>query len=319
MSQPRVRTPFGPLTTAEEVIAGIDLTGQTAIVTGGASGIGLETSRALASANADVTVAVRNLAAGEQAVEDIIATTGNPNVRAALLDLADLDSIDAFVADWRAPLHILVANAGVMGLPLTRTPQGWELQFATNHLGHFALTTGLYDYLAAAGRDRGARVVAVTSAAHLLTDVVWDDIHFTDRDYNGTWGYAQSKTANVLFAVELNRRGSVDGIRANAVMPGRIATRLWQATGQDAVALSAASTETEDPAEIWKSPSQGASTSVLLAASPLVEGIGGRYFEDGNEAAPHVPGVFLGVAPYALDPESAARLWQVSIDTLAAR
>jgi NAD(P)-dependent dehydrogenase (short-subunit alcohol dehydrogenase family) len=314
-----VRTGFGPLTTAEEVIDGIDLTGQRAIVTGGASGIGLETSRAFAAANADVTVAVRNLESGEAAVADIIATTGNSNVRAVHLDLADLDSIDAFVAAWEGPLHILIDNAGVMGLPETRTSQGWELQFATNHLGHFALTTGLYDNLAEAGREQGARVVVVSSAAHLLTDIVWDDIHFHNREYNGVWGYGQSKTANVLFAVEANRRWSPQGITVNAVMPGRIPTRLWLATDQDAVALAAASTETEDPAEIWKSPSQGAATSVLVATSPLLKGIGGKYFEDCNEAAPHVPEVFLGVAAHALDPDSAARLWQVSLDTLAAR
>ncbi len=179
-SATRITTPFTATSTAAEVLAGVDLTGRRAVVTGGASGIGIETARALAGAGAEVTLAVRNLDAGKQTAEDVVATTGNTRVLVAALDLADPASVASFVDAWDGPLHILVNNAGVMASPETRTPQGWELQFATNHLGHFALATGLHGALAAAG---GARVVSVSSSAHLRSPVVFDDIHFRERPY----------------------------------------------------------------------------------------------------------------------------------------
>jgi NAD(P)-dependent dehydrogenase (short-subunit alcohol dehydrogenase family) len=177
---------------AAEVVAGIDLSGRRAIVTGGASGIGIETARALAGAGAEVTVAVRNVEAGNRTAEDIAATTGNARVRVAPLDLADRASVASFVAAWDCPLHILVNNAGVMALPEMRTPEGWEMQFATNHLGHFALATGLHRALTAAG---GTRVVSVSSGGHLISPVVFDDIHFRVRAYEPWPAYGQSKTA----------------------------------------------------------------------------------------------------------------------------
>lgn len=190
----RITTPFGATSTAAEVVAGVDLGGRRAIVTGGASGIGVETARALAGAGAEVTLAVRDLAAGTRTAEDIVASTGNKHIHVAHLDLADPASATAFAAAWEGPLHLLVNNAGVMASPLTRTPHGWELQFATNHLGHFALTTGLHRALAAAG---GARVVSVSSAGHLNSPVVFDDIHFERRPYDPWQAYGQSKTANI--------------------------------------------------------------------------------------------------------------------------
>jgi len=163
MRSNRITTPFGAESTAAEVITGIDLGGECAVVTGGAAGLGLETARALASANAEVTLAVRNVEAGHRVADDLIADTGNKHVLVASLDLADQASVAAFVAEWNGPLHILVNNAGIMATPELRTPQGWELQFATNNLGHFALATGLHGALAAAG---GARVVSVSSVGH---------------------------------------------------------------------------------------------------------------------------------------------------------
>jgi NAD(P)-dependent dehydrogenase (short-subunit alcohol dehydrogenase family) len=274
----------------------------------------METSRALAAAGAEVTLAVRNLASGERAAEDIIDTTGNKHVHVLPLDLSDQASVASFVAGWDGPLHILVNNAGVMATPETRTPEGWEMQFATNHFGHFALTAGLRPALAA----EGARVVVVSSGAHLRSPVVFDDIHFRDRPYERWSAYAQSKTANVLFAVETSNRWARDGVTANALMPGRIRTGLQRhLTADDLAQLRAGSDVSDD--EYYKTQEQGAATSVLLATSPLLEGIGGRYFEDCQEAAPHQPGTSRGVASHALDPDSAARLWQVSLDTLAAR
>ncbi|MCW2914198.1 MAG: family NAD(P)-dependent oxidoreductase [Actinomycetia bacterium] len=307
-----ITTPFAAESTAAEVVEGIDLTGRRIIVTGGASGIGIETARALAGAGAQVTLAVRNPEAGERTAEDIIASTGNKQVLVAPLDLADQASVASFVAAWDGPLHIIVNNAGVMASPEMRTPQGWEMQFATNHLGHFALATGLHRALAAAG---GARVVSVSSSAHLRSPVVFEDIHFRERAYEPWAAYGQSKTANVLFAVEATKRWANDGITVNALMPGGIRTNLQRyVTDEDLDRLRA---QAGGGAPAWKTPEQGAATSVLVATSPLLEGIGGRYFEDCNEAGLNQPGTRQGVAAYALDPEAAARLWQVSVQTLA--
>ncbi|MFG3516900.1 SDR family NAD(P)-dependent oxidoreductase [Streptomyces bobili] len=316
----RITTPFHATSTAADVIAGTDLTGRRAVVTGAASGIGVETARALAGAGAQVVLAVRDTAAGRRTAEDIKITTGSGGVTVASLDLTDPASVEAFVTAWRGPLHILVNNAGVMATPQTRTPRGWELQFATNHLGHFALTTGLHGALAAAG---GARVVSVTSSGHLFSPVVFDDVHFTERPYDPWLAYGQAKTANVLFAVEAARRWSDDGIAVNAAMPGAIQTNLMRYIGDAEMAQFAAHLQaligegTQPPELTLKTVEQGAANSVLLAASPVVDGVTGRYFEDCDEAEPHRPGTNTGVAAYALDPEAAARLWQVSEQLLA--
>ncbi len=307
-----VSTPFDAESTAAEVVTGLDLSGQRAIVTGSSSGIGIETARALAAAGAGVTLAVRDLAAGARTVDDIVATTGNKNVLVSALDLTDRASVTAFVSAWEGPLHILVNNAGVMASPETRTPEGWELQFATNHLGHFGLATGLHPALAEAGH---ARVVSVSSAGHLRSPIVFEDIHFSERAYDPWLAYGQSKTANVLFAVEASTRWAADGITVNALMPGVIHTNLQRHIDLE---WAMARAKAEGGAEVMmKTPEQGAATSVLLATSPLLDGIGGRYFEDCNEAGPNQPGTRSGVAAYALDPEAAAHLWQVSLDALA--
>ncbi|KOV73593.1 MULTISPECIES: SDR family NAD(P)-dependent oxidoreductase [unclassified Streptomyces] len=300
-------TPFGAQSTASEVVAGIDLTGRRAVVTGATGGLGRETARALTSAGAEVTVAGRTLETAAAVAQEIAAETGNSLTRAARLDLADPASVAGFVADWRGPLHILVNNAGIMATPELRTPAGRELQFATNHLGHFLLTTGLHDALAAA---RDARVVVVSSVGHVNGPVRFDDPDFTKEPYDPWLAYAQSKTANVLFAVEAAKRWAADGIAVNALNPGRI----WE-TGlgrhMDAPPASFDPAGTSGVSE--KNIAQGAATSVLLAASPLVDGVTGRYFEDCQEAAPHTPGVRRGVAAHAIDPDSARKLWDLSI------
>jgi NAD(P)-dependent dehydrogenase (short-subunit alcohol dehydrogenase family) len=303
----RITTPFTAESTAAEVAAGVDLTGKRAVVTGGASGIGVETARALAAAGADVTIAVRNAEAGRRTAAEIEAATGRP-VHVGSLDLADQASAAAFAANWDGPLHMLVNNAGVMATPETRTPEGWELQFATNHLGHFTLTTGLHRALAA----EGARVVVVASSAHLMSPVVFEDIHYQGRPYEPWSAYGQSKTANILFAVEAAQRWAADGITVNALMPGSIATNLQRHVDPEELARLAASV----PGHRFKTVEQGAATSVLLAASPLVEGVTGRYFEDNDEALPNEGGLRGGVAAYALDREAASRLWKVSEETV---
>jgi NAD(P)-dependent dehydrogenase (short-subunit alcohol dehydrogenase family) len=310
MTCKRLVTPFGATSTAADVLQGVDLHGRRAIVTGGASGIGLETARALGAAGADVVIAVRDVDAGQRAVDGIVAALPRIIIRAARLDLADLASVNAFAESWRGALHILVNNAGIMATPEWRTPSGWELQFATNHVGHFALALGLRRALADAA---GARIVSVSSGGHLLSPVVFDDIHFRTRPYQPWLAYGQSKSANALFAVGATRHWHDDGIVANALMPGAIRSNLQRHLDSTEQAhLEARMSGSRDFA--WKTPAQGAATSVLLAASPLLEGVGGRYFEDCNEALPNVPGSRRGVAPHALDEESASRLWQLSTD-----
>lgn len=313
MGNDRIRTPFTATSTASEVLAGVDLTGRTAIVTGASSGLGLETARVLAAAGAAVTLAVRDTAVGQARARQLSAQTGNPHVRAAELDLADPDSVAAFSCAWSEPLDILVNNAGVMAPPLTRTATGWELQFATNHLGHFALATGLHGALAAAG---DARVVSVSSVGHLNGGVDFDDAHFEHRPYDPWQAYSQSKTANVLFAVEAADRWLADGISVNALAPGRIRTNLMRFVGDETTASAPAPFQPTSASVPCKSIEQGAATTALLAASPLLDGVSGRYFEDCNEAEPAQPGVRRGVADYAVDPVSAAWLWQISIEML---
>jgi NAD(P)-dependent dehydrogenase (short-subunit alcohol dehydrogenase family) len=324
-SEDLIQTPFGLHSTAAEVIENIDLSGKRAIVTGGSSGIGAETARALAGAGAgaDVTLAVRDTAAGDRTAADIAAATGHPMVHVSRLDLADQASVAEFVADWSGPLHLLINNAGVMAIQeLTLTPDGWELHFATNHLGHFALTLGLHDALAAAG---DARIVSLSSRGHLRSPVVFEDINFTSRPYDPWLGYGQSKTANILFAVEATRRWAADGITANAVHPGAIAeTNLSRHMNPEELA-----TLRESGTFRFKTIGQGAATSVLVATTPLLEGIGGRYFEDCNEAAVldgteadiggavnYMPLHDAGVAAYAVNPENASRLWELSLAML---
>src|SRR5271170_3395906 len=221
---PQIKTTFGFHSTAEEVVNGINLSETRIIVTGGSSGIGIETARTLALTGAEVTLAVRNVEAGKIVAANIKETTGNPKVAVAHLDLSDLASVREFVTSWRGPLHILINNAGIMALPeLVRTPEGYEMQFATNFLGHFALSVGLHRFLATAN---GARVVSLSSSANMIAPVIFDDLHFNFLPYDPFVAYGQSKTANVLFAVEATRRWARDGITANALMPGGIATNL---------------------------------------------------------------------------------------------
>jgi NAD(P)-dependent dehydrogenase (short-subunit alcohol dehydrogenase family) len=296
-----LRTPFTFHSTAGEVIAGIDLTGRRVLITGGASGIGLETTRVLAGAGADVTVAVRDVDAAARALASVGVDRA---VHIVHLDLLDRASIAACAAAWRGPMDVLINNAGVMAPPDRKTREGWDTQFATNHLGHFALTLALHDALASSG---GARIVVVSSSSHQASPVVFDDIHFDRRPYDPIRAYAQSKTANVLFAVGAASRWAKDGIVANALMPGAIPTPLQRHVGG-----------MKTPLEQRKTVAQGAATSVLLAASPLVEGVTGRYFADCNEAVLLKDDArdLAGVAPHALDPVSADRLWEASLQLL---
>lgn len=317
---------FTAASTAADVLAGTDLTGRNAIVTAGHVGLGLETTRALADAGANVVVASRS---PETAAAALV---GVERVRVEQLDLMDPASIGRFVAGYgEAALHILINNAGIMGGALVRDARGYEVQFATNHLGHFQLTNGLLPALRAAD---GARVVEVSSWGHHLSDIRWEDPHF-EADYDGMVAYGQSKTANVLFAVELDRRWSGDGIRGYSLHPGGIvSTNLgpsftvddWRAMGL----IDDDGRPIVDPDRDMKTPQQGASTQVFAATSPLLADIGGVYLAN-NDVAPLEADatpvtVDMGAGPlqttpgvtgYAVDPESAERLWELSEKLLA--
>jgi len=300
-------TPFGFQSTAADVIRGIDLRGRRVVITGGAAGIGVETARALARAGASTVLAVRRPAHAGPVVEELRRSTGNPGISVAALDLADLRSVKAFVEAWQGPLHILVNNAGIMAVPEPqKTAQGFELQFGTNFVGHFALTVWLHDALAAA---QGARVVSLSSSGHTFSPVIFDDLNFNFVPYTPFGAYGQSKTANALLSVGITARWQADGITSNALNPGAVATGLQKHTGG-----------LKTPMERRKTVEQGAATSVLLAASPLLEGVSGRYFEDCNEApliARRPTDFSGGVAPYALDLANAERLWDVSLQLIA--
>lgn len=309
---------FTAASSANEVIAGIDLTGKYAIVTGGNAGIGLEVTRALAKAGATVIVASRNPDRAADALADL------QHVETSPLDLTDPTSIDAFVARYLAsgrPLHILINNAGVPApKQIVRDARGYELQFATNHLGHFQLTLGLLPAMRAA---HGARVVNVSSGAQRFGAIRWDDPNFT-KDYNSSVAYAQSKLANVLFAVELDRRWAGDSIRGYAVHPGIIVgTTLNSAAGEEALRtmglINEAGQAIIDPSRGRKTPQQGASTAVFAATSPMLADIGGVYLRD-NDISPldddPKPMDFdnppTDATSNSIDPASAARLWELS-------
>jgi NAD(P)-dependent dehydrogenase (short-subunit alcohol dehydrogenase family) len=315
----RIVSPFGPATTAAEVVAGHDLAGRRAIVTGGSGTVGIETARALAAAGAQVVLAVRNLAAGQAAAADINRGLDQPKATAASLDLADLRSVRAFTQAWGdGPLHMLVNNAAVLALPLGYTAQGFETHIGVNHFGHAALTLGLLQALRrAAAPGRHARVVQVSSACHQDSGVHFDDLHYRTRPYDKLDAYGQAKTANVLFALALNTRFGSAGVNANAVMPGGIASGLQKHLVAGDMDRWTDPSKARGP--IAKTPAQGAATSVWAAVGAELEGVGGLYLEDCAQA-PFMDetSYYTDVAPYALDPAAADRLWALTLEALQA-
>ncbi|WP_427130093.1 SDR family NAD(P)-dependent oxidoreductase [Pseudarthrobacter sp. S9] len=322
--QRKIGSGFGRDSTAAEVIAGIDLTGKTAIVTGGYSGLGLETVRALASAGATVVVPARRPEHAREVLDAAGMTAGTAgtaagDVSVAELDLADQASVKEFAAGFLASgpgtgLDILINNAAIMASPEHRVGPGWESQFATNHLGHFALTNLLWPALSA---GNGARVVSLSSTGHKLSRIRFDDINF-DAGYDKWRAYGQAKTANALFAVELDALGNDSGVRAFAVHPGGIMTELQRHLPREEMIASGWMDEHGNVDARFKSPAQGAATSVWAATSPALEGRGGVYCEDCDIAEPTMPGTpearIRGVDAHAVDRADAARLWTLSAE-----
>ncbi|MFJ4189711.1 oxidoreductase [Kitasatospora sp. NPDC089509] len=302
-------SPFSATSTAEAVTAGVDLSGRTAVVTGGSAGLGLETVRALSAAGARVIVPARRPDAARTALRDL---DGCEVVPMDLTDLAGVRAAAARIAGTTDHVDLLFAVAGVMATPERRVGPGWEEQFAANHLGHFVLACELHPLLAA----RGARVVVNSSAGHALTDIRWHDPHFRSG-YDKWLAYGQSKTANVLFAAHLDALGRADGVRAFALHPGKIITGLQrELTLREQIDRGWVDEHGTVVGADFKSPSQGAATGLWAATSPLLAGRGGLYLEDCDVARLAAPGDPMddgGVRPYALDPDAAARLWDVSL------
>jgi NAD(P)-dependent dehydrogenase (short-subunit alcohol dehydrogenase family) len=313
--QKPIQSGFGFTSTAEEVLGNNDLSGKTVIVTGGYAGLGLETTRVLSGAGATVIVPARSAEKARVNLE------GLERVELAALDLMNPESIDAFAKDFLAsgrPIDLLINNAGIMACPLARDSRGNESQFSANHLGHFQLTLRLWPALIKTG---GARVVELSSRGHRYSEVVFDDPNFERREYDKWKGYGQSKTANALFALGLDRRGEEHGVRAFSVHPGGIVTDLTRHLTDDdlkgfglsrrpdgSIVQEASSDRT------FKNVPQGAATTIWCATSSQLDGMGGVYCEDCDIAAVS-PGDLTsptGVAPYACDPELAERLWALS-------
>jgi NAD(P)-dependent dehydrogenase (short-subunit alcohol dehydrogenase family) len=302
---------FGYRSTAAEVVAGVGLSGTTAIVTGGYSGLGLETVKALAGAGADVVVPARRPEHARQQLEGVEAEVDE-------LDLSDLVSVRSFAQrflDSGRGLGIQINNAAVMACPEARVGPGWESQFATNHLGHFVLTNLLWPALVDGG---GARVIALTSTGHKISPIRFDDINFETTPYDKWVAYGQAKTADALFAVQLDALGQVHGVRAFAVHPGGILTPLQRHLPQEEMVAAGWISEDGVPDERMKTPEQGAATSTWAATSPQLEGMGGVYCEDCDIAQPTDPDDpmrrYRGVDAHAVDRDAAARLWDVSAE-----
>jgi NAD(P)-dependent dehydrogenase (short-subunit alcohol dehydrogenase family) len=310
--QRKIGSGFGARSTAREVLQGIELTGKLAIVTGGYSGLGLETARALAGTGAQVVVPARRRVAAEEAL------AGLEGVEVDELDLADLASVRAFAERFLASgrsVEIMINNAGIFACPETRVGRGWEAQFATNHLGHYALANLLWPAIA----HDGARVVSVSSAGHRRSAIRWDDVMF-DRGYDKYQAYGQAKTANALFAVQLDELGKNAGVRTFAIHPGGIRTPLQRhLTTKEMVAAGWIDEQGNviDPG--FKTPEQGAATQVWAATSPQLDGMGGVYCEDCDiaELVPADDTTVGGVRQYAIDPEQASRLWTLSAELTA--
>jgi len=296
-----------PTTTTTDVLEGVDLTGRTILVTGATAGIGRETARALAAAGASVVITARSDDKGAATVAGLLERVPGADVGYELLELGSLDSVRAFADRFTAThdrLDVLIGNAGIMAVPFGRTDDGFELQFGTNHLGHFELVGRLLPLLVASAPSR---IVLLSSGGHMASDILWDDPNFESHEYNKMDAYGQSKTANILHAVELERRYGPLGVHAYAVHPGMVATQLGRNFTPDVMedlkARAAASPSGAGKLPPTVGPQIGASTSVWAATAPELEAQGGSYLADCAVAT---------AAPYAMDAQAAARLWALS-------
>ena len=308
------RANFGHDTTTDEVLSGIDLSGKTVLITGGSSGLGAEAARAMAAQGAKVTITARTLEKGQPVADRINEALGDKIIDVITLELGSLKSVRDCAERYLAThdtLDILINNAGIMACPEAKTEDGFELQFGSNHLGHFVLTGMLAPLLIKAGE--GSRIVSLSSAAHHMSPVDFDDVQFENRDYHKWVSYGQSKTANALFAVGLDQRLKDKGVRAFSVHPGVIQTDLMRHMDDDDHKMIGAATDPETGGKPPKSVPAGAATSCYAATAPELDGKGGLYLEDcGIAESNNGPDGRWGVKDYALDPAGAERLWEIS-------
>ncbi|WP_066680558.1 SDR family NAD(P)-dependent oxidoreductase [Caulobacter sp. CCH9-E1] len=318
----RITSPFGAKSTAREVAAGHDLSGKVAIVTGAATGIGVETARALADAGAEVIIAARKPELGEEVANQINEEVGMKRVSFGMLDLSSLEAVRHFAHRWGdRRLNLLINNAGVMACPLSRTVDGLEMQIGTNHFGHFLLSVLLAPNLVDGAEHSGhrSRLVSLSSIGHRRSPVNFEDPNYLTRPYDKWEAYGQAKTANSLFAVGFDKRFRDKGVNANAVMPGGIMTPLQRHLPIEEQRALGWLDENDQPREGFKTTEQGAATSVWAAVGDELEGVGGLYLEDCNQAVPwSKEQPWVGVMPHALDPEAAERLWALSVETTGA-
>lgn len=318
----RITSPFGAKSTAREVVAGHDLSGKVAIVTGAATGIGVETARALADAGAEVIIAARKPELGEEIANQINEEVGMKRVSFGMLDLSSLEAIRHFAHRWGdRRLNLLINNAGVMACPLSRTADGLEMQIGTNHFGHFLLSVLLAPNLVdgAAHSGHRSRLVSLSSIGHRRSAVNFEDPNYLTRPYDKWEAYGQAKTANSLFALGFDKRFRDKGVNANAVMPGGIMTPLQRHLPIEEQRALGWLDENDQPREGFKTTEQGAATSVWAAVGDELEGIGGLYLEDCAQAVPwSKEAPWVGVMPHALDPQAAERLWALSVETTGA-
>ena len=307
------RSKFDRETTTTEVLTGIDLSGKTAFVTGGSSGLGAETARALAAQGAKVTITARKIEKGQPVADQINEALGEKRVDVVALELGSLKSVRDCATGYLAShdtLDILINNAGVMACPEAKTEDGFELQFGSNHLGHFVLTGMLVPALIKAGE--GSRIVSLSSAAHHMSPVDFDDVQFENRSYHKWVSYGQSKTANALFAVGIDKRLKDKGVRAFCVHPGIIQTELMRHMDDDDRKMIESATDPET-GQLYKTVPAGAATSCFAATAPELDGMGGLYLEDcGIAKSNNGPDRRSGVRDYALDADGAERLWEIS-------
>ena len=305
---------FSAISTTDEVLNGLDLVGRRFLVTGASGGLGLETSRALAAKGAIVVMAARDQVKNETAAAGIRAAHPDAKLESLILDLGSLKSVRAAAAEFMSrnvALHGLILNAGIMATPLGHTVDGFEQQFGVDHLGHFLLARDLLPRLV---ESAPARVVVLSSAGHRMGDVDFGDVNFERRDYEPFLAYGAAKTCNVLHAVEIDNRYRDKGVRAFAVHPGVIHTELSRYMTEETLTSLITRLSERPTAMAWKSPEQGAATSVWAATSALLEGRGGEYCEDCNVSAVVPDGELNegGVAARAVDSARAAALWALS-------
>jgi NAD(P)-dependent dehydrogenase (short-subunit alcohol dehydrogenase family) len=318
---------FGAQSTTDEVLRGVDLSGKRVLVTGVSAGLGVETARTLAAHGAHVVGAARDLAKARDATTKVRADAAHGgSLELIELDLASLKSVracaDALVAAGK-PFDVVICNAGVMATPQGKTADGFETQFGTNHLGHFVLVNRIAKLL----KQNGGRLVNLSSAGHRFSDVDLDDPGFAHTEYAPFVAYGRSKTANILFAVEFDRRHKAQGIRATAVHPGGIQTELGRYMTPETVAQMIKSIEDaakaagpSAPQFSWKTIPQGAATSVWAGFVAPADAVGGLYCEDCHVAELNTePGLRGGVQPYALNPEHAKALWAKSEEMVGER